>query len=274
MVALLTQSQEKGLLDEFAIYENRPGYDTLGSGESYKDFFGNEAKGFIPKAVAVPKSSSLSSRASDLLFGATPPKDKIFEEATKLKQTGLYTGEQAIAEATEQLSPKLFGSTTARKVLPTAALGLGATAVLGGFNTPEVKDVTRADLQGSYDPFAASKLIAAKPEDYRIPVAGLNPTFFAPKSNPGIASRFAADGGYIEKPQDMNRGGTPQFPRREMLIEGPGTETSDDIPAMLSDGEFVMNAQAVRGADPSGNGNRKAGARNLYDMMRNFEMRA
>jgi len=31
-------------------------------------------------------------------------------------------------------------------------------------------------------------------------------------------------------------------------INGPGTETSDDIPAMLSDGEFVMTGKAVRGA--------------------------
>jgi hypothetical protein len=30
--------------------------------------------------------------------------------------------------------------------------------------------------------------------------------------------------------------------------EGPGTGTSDDIPAMLSDGEFVMTAKATRGA--------------------------
>ena len=51
-------------------------------------------------------------------------------------------------------------------------------------------------------------------------------------------------------------------------ISGPGTSTSDSIPAMLSDGEFVMNAKAVRGA---GGGNRKAGARRMYDMMRKFE---
>ena len=57
-------------------------------------------------------------------------------------------------------------------------------------------------------------------------------------------------------------------------MEGPGTERSDDIPAMLSDGEFVWNARAVRGADPSGKGNRYAGAQNLYNMMRNFEMKA
>ena len=49
---------------------------------------------------------------------------------------------------------------------------------------------------------------------------------------------------------------------------GPGTEKSDDIPAMLSDGEFVMTARAVRGF---GNGSRKAGAKKLYQMMDNAE---
>ena len=42
----------------------------------------------------------------------------------------------------------------------------------------------------------------------------------------------------------------------------------DDIPAMLSDGEFVMTAKAVRGA---GNGSRQAGMNRMYDMMRKFE---
>jgi len=69
-------------------------------------------------------------------------------------------------------------------------------------------------------------------------------------------------------------GGMAEFPRRDLLVEGPGTERSDDIPAMLSDGEFVINSRAVRGADPSGRGNRYAGAQNLYNLMRNFEMRA
>jgi hypothetical protein len=70
------------------------------------------------------------------------------------------------------------------------------------------------------------------------------------------------------------QGGAVNYPRREALVEGPGTTTSDDIPAMLSDGEFVINSKAVQGADPSGMGNRYAGAQNLYNMMRNFEMRA
>ena len=49
---------------------------------------------------------------------------------------------------------------------------------------------------------------------------------------------------------------------------GPGTGTSDSIPAMLSDGEFVMTAKAVRGA---GGGDRREGAKRMYQLMENLE---
>ena len=54
-------------------------------------------------------------------------------------------------------------------------------------------------------------------------------------------------------------------------ISGPGTGRSDSIPALLSDGEFVMTAKAVRNA---GNGNRDLGAARMYDIMHGFEGRA
>lgn len=54
-------------------------------------------------------------------------------------------------------------------------------------------------------------------------------------------------------------------------INGPGTGTSDSIPARLSDGEFVMTADAVRGA---GNGSRMKGARKMYELMHKFERMA
>ena len=47
----------------------------------------------------------------------------------------------------------------------------------------------------------------------------------------------------------MNQGGdTMNFPRKTGTIRGPGTKTSDSIPAMLSDGEFVQRTDAVNGA--------------------------
>ena len=64
-------------------------------------------------------------------------------------------------------------------------------------------------------------------------------------------------------------GGLAQsYPRRNGSINGPGTGTSDEIPAMLSDGEFVMTAQAVKGA---GNGSREKGMSRMYDAMHRLE---
>ena len=69
---------------------------------------------------------------------------------------------------------------------------------------------------------------------------------------------YASRGGVM----DLQDGGFSQ---------GPGTGTSDSIPAMLSDGEFVMTADAVRGA---GGGNRREGARRMYEAMDRLEARA
>ena len=68
------------------------------------------------------------------------------------------------------------------------------------------------------------------------------------------------------------------FPRKTGQIAGPGTEKSDDIPAMLSDGEFVMTAKAVRGLGALNGANkddkleqRRKGAKMMYEMMDKFE---
>ena len=54
-------------------------------------------------------------------------------------------------------------------------------------------------------------------------------------------------------------------------VVGPGTGTSDSVPARLSDGEFVLTAKAVRNA---GGGDRDVGAARMYDMMAQLEAQA
>ena len=97
---------------------------------------------------------------------------------------------------------------------------------------------------------------------------GLGP---APK-----ALKFAKGGAVMMEELDMRQGG-------ESI--GPGTGTSDDIPAMLSDGEFVMTAKATRGAGAyetkktpkgielikSGDASREAGVENMRELMNMFE---
>ena len=109
----------------------------------------------------------------------------------------------------------------------------------------------------------------------------------------GGKPRQAAQGGIMAFAQGgavaMANGGEPpinpaDFPPMNGQIDGPGTETSDDIPAMLSDGEFVMTAKAVKGAGsfdmntnngivtltPNGDPSRDGGTRIMYKLMEHF----
>tara|TARA_R100000544_G_scaffold37052_1_gene26924 strand:+ start:770 stop:2989 length:2220 start_codon:yes stop_codon:yes gene_type:complete len=76
-----------------------------------------------------------------------------------------------------------------------------------------------------------------------------------------------------------------EFKKMDGKIAGEGTETSDDIPAMLSDGEYVMTARAVRGAgayemkkkggiitlEKGSKESRDDGTSLMYDLMSIFE---
>jgi len=89
--------------------------------------------------------------------------------------------------------------------------------------------------------------------------------------------------------QYFNQGGLAAIAEQDMReggeSEGPGTGTSDDIPAMLSDGEFVMTAAATKGAGAfklnktksgielisGGKASRKKGVENMRELMNIFE---
>jgi hypothetical protein len=94
-----------------------------------------------------------------------------------------------------------------------------------------------------------------------------------------------AGGGEINR-QYFSEGGIAELDMRDGgESEGPGTGTSDDIPAMLSDGEYVMTAKATRGAgafdlskSDSGitlvktdNPDRERGVANMRELMNIFE---
>ena len=92
-----------------------------------------------------------------------------------------------------------------------------------------------------------------------------NPEHSGTGMQPTMTSSFAAGGIGTLANNAYARGG---YPRKVGRIDGPGTATSDSIPAMLSDGEFVFTAKAVRNA---GNGSRREGAKKMYQLMHMLE---
>ena len=103
------------------------------------------------------------------------------------------------------------------------------------------------------------------------PVGGVSVVPFS-QYGPGLMGK--AMGGQINglKTLGLRQGG---FPRKNGKIAGPGTETSDEIPAMLSDGEFVINSRTVRGLGQAMGGTgkqdtRDRGSKFLYSLQKKY----
>ena len=117
----------------------------------------------------------------------------------------------------------------------------------GGGMTDDEAKAYQGLLDSGYTEDEAIKIIELHGSDY----GGLQVPEFL-KSQAGKAEGGIAD-------LDMTGGGA---------AFGPGTGTSDDIPAMLSDGEFVVTANAVKNL---GGGDRMEGARRMYSMMNQLD---
>ena len=83
---------------------------------------------------------------------------------------------------------------------------------------------------------------------------------------------FGGPGGRLGGITYAQSGGIMDFPRRDGGIDpSEGSGTRDDVPAMLTAGEFVLTKDAVKGL---GGGNQRRGIQRAYDMMNNLEARA
>ena len=159
---------------------------------------------------------------------------------------------------------KLFESLATRGISRFAPLGIAALGV-SALQQQEPTDFGVDEMPTGMDLYTANP--------YRYSVGTIQPRRSPFQIKTLGRSDFTTGNVYQPVPGQAEGGAIDEnvFPRMNGPIEGPGTETSDDIPAMLSDGEFVMTAKAVRGA---GNGSRQEGMKNMYQMMSNFESRA
>jgi hypothetical protein len=106
---------------------------------------------------------------------------------------------------------------------------------------------------------------------------------YSPKVLPRLAALLQArgmtlaDGGQPSDAKHPNYDGTPVFRTGGLeglggkYVEGKGDGTSDDISAMLANGEYVFSADVVSAL---GNGSNKAGADRLGEMVKAIRERA
>ena len=206
--------------------------------------------------------------AAPAKFGATAVPANI-QNAKTVAELKTALGGAPTSMATKTAAQALAKPSLARQALQfaknnkllTGALGLGALQGLGAFK--EEEDLS-AGIPPSPEPGSQGMLDVSAPS-----AVYYDPTTRAyGAASPQIPEIYRAkDGGDIKN-----------FPRKVGKIDGPGTEKSDDIPAMLSDGEFVMTAQAVRGLGALNGADkddkleqRRQGAKMMYEMMDKFE---
>jgi len=159
-----------------------------------------------------------------------------------------------------------------------AALGVGA---LGGFGEEEEK-ITFEDVYGTQNPLrdlGQADIAPNKIIPFSQYASGFNQGGLASFRNGGfnyingdVESLTASDNiddRIMENlefermaPGMMGYADGGDFPRKNGKIAGPGTETSDEVPAMLSDGEFVINARTVRGLGAAMGGKNREDERN------------
>jgi len=176
------------------------------------------------------------------------------------------------ADAAATLGGKIKDVLTSKEFLgPALAGGIPAIAAYALTPDPEEEELTPDQLQQLTDPqrVAYNKYRALTPEEKRsetgrslLQQSGIT-SFYTPEQLARIAGITPEQ---AETFQASKFGVASAAAGGEII--GPGSGTSDSIPAMLSDGEFVMTAEAVRNA---GGGDRNLGAARMYDTMNRLE---
>lgn len=202
-------------------------------------------------------------------IGSIPGAQGFAQSATSAMGLNALTGGAGAGGGTGGPLAGLFGG----------AGGAGAESVRQVAQQGAVQQGAQGGLGGFLGSMAQSPLIMASLMEATQPVGPI----MTPLQEQQMATGERVPGYRGTAAPDYRYGG--QNPRFAMggYIEGPGTGTSDSIPAMiyqnggpvqeamLSDGEFVMTERAVRGA---GGGDRAKGAAKMYEMMSRLERRA
>jgi len=248
-----------------------------------------------------------SSPEGDYPWLTTP--DQVYKHIYATRTTKGLT-EKQIADATNYTKAQPPG------IIPNwLSMLLGLGSVFGGSSDPAPKSLQEAATRRSmevygdenlFDPTGPSPLQEIDPEfrdiktfmptgqvpDFGLAYRGVPSQMYANYEGTGPRGVAGLRGNITPKTQvaqvaqgglmGLAYGGSTSYPRMNGQIAGPGTEKSDDIPAMLSDGEFVVNAAGVRGiGNLMGNkkpkskaAQRREGARMMYALQKAGEKAA
>jgi hypothetical protein len=228
-----------------------------------KDVFGGGLRDF---------SSPLSEERTKAI-GSLFEKQKVDPSKTKKDTSGILP--EKIVEAT---TGKIPGVRALPKIVQEQLLAGGITAgasVLASYFQGEFREQEPGETIEDY--LAARKDVVGKQmRIYMDNYFKFDPEYSAlddAGKNAFVARYNVKDGGMPTGIMRTNKAGVMERDYRDKggFVPVGIKEKADDVPAMLSKNEFVMTANAVRGA---GNGSIEKGAQRMYDTMKKLEKRA
>jgi len=217
-------------------------------------------------------SSPLSEERTKAI-GSLFEKQKVDPSKTKKDTSGILP--EKIVEAT---TGKIPGVRALPKIVQEQLLAGGITAgasVLASYFQGDFREQEPEETMEDY--LAARKDVVGKQmRTYMDSYFKFDPEYSALDDagrNAFVARYNVKDGGMPTGIMRSNKAGVMERDYRDKggFVPVGIKEKADDVPAMLSKNEFVMTANAVRGA---GNGSIEKGAQRMYDTMKRLEKRA
>jgi hypothetical protein len=281
------------------------GADGIGRFGKVGDFFGNVRKG-IGSLFGGPQP--YTDAEIDAMLETMDPsmvEQAVNERNMQISKSGSFFGREtpqfiksigdSVGLGGESGLQDFYGSAPSQRGSMQAGVGNAFSGLMGGLTSP----MGLAGLTGLAAYMAAKKEEGGLSETPKVTMDQLGRYQMAQNLGTGgsradfglapapVALQFAYGG---EARQYFNQGGLATMIGELDMRDGgesagPGTGTSDDIPAMLSDGEFVMTAKATRGAGAfdvnktksgielikGGSASREKGVKNMRELMNIFE---
>jgi len=217
-------------------------------------------------------TSPLSSERTQAIGNLFNKQKPIVDQGEIVSDAGFETAKKSIGETIKKTIKKLPKGVAAQLAAGTVTAG---ASLLASYFQGEFREQEPGETMEEY--LAARRDVVGKQmRTYMDNYFKFDPEYSALDNagkNAFVARYNVRDGGMPTGIMRTNKVGVKERDYRDKggFVPVGIKEKADDVPAMLSKNEFVMTANAVRGA---GGGSVEKGAQRMYDTMKKLEKRA
>ena len=235
---------------------------------SVRDLAALYAQGAIGDAIGVPGAEGLAKQQMRQYVGGSIFGDEGYANIPMRGGSGMLGG-----EGMSTMSGDIFNNPARESIMKSFGMQMDDEEIIEKYSKILDKQRRKKSLNADDIRFLMMFEALNKPSNLPTDVFSRNTGFESARARQDVQNQLGGQFEVLDYNELYPTYAQPQTPINAASggeASGPGTGTSDSIPARLSDGEFVMTAKAVKGA---GDGDRKEGIRKMYDLMNNLEGR-